>query len=239
MAVAQKEFRFSIYRYDPDKDQKPYMQKLSVLLNETDRMLLDALLKIKGTVDDSIAIRKSCREGVCGSDAMNINGKNGLACITNLKDLKEPIVLKPLPGLPVIRDLIVDMTQFFKQYDSIQPYLQNSTQPPEKERLQSPEEREELDGLYECILCACCSTSCPSFWWNPDKFVGPAGLLQAYRFIADSRDERADERLDNLEDPYRLFRCHTIMNCVDVCPKGLNPTKAIGKIKELMVKRNV
>ncbi|MAC66890.1 MAG: succinate dehydrogenase iron-sulfur subunit [Proteobacteria bacterium] len=239
MAVAQKEFRFSIYRYDPDKDQKPYMQKLSVLLNETDRMLLDALLKIKGTVDDSIAIRKSCREGVCGSDAMNINGKNGLACITNLKDLKEPIVLKPLPGLPVIRDLIVDMTQFFKQYDSIQPYLQNSTQPPEKERLQSPEEREELDGLYECILCACCSTSCPSFWWNPDKFVGPAGLLQAYRFIADSRDEKADERLDNLEDPYRLFRCHTIMNCVDVCPKGLNPTKAIGKIKELMVKRNV
>ncbi len=239
MAVAQKEFRFSIYRYDPDKDQKPYMQKLSVLLHETDRMLLDALLKIKGTVDDSIAIRKSCREGVCGSDAMNINGKNGLACITNLKDLKEPIVLKPLPGLPVIRDLIVDMTQFFKQYDSIQPYLQNSTQPPEKERLQSPEEREELDGLYECILCACCSTSCPSFWWNPDKFVGPAGLLQAYRFIADSRDEKADERLDNLEDPYRLFRCHTIMNCVDVCPKGLNPTKAIGKIKELMVKRNV
>ena len=239
MAVAQKEFRFSIYRYDPDKDQKPYMQKLSVLLHETDRMLLDALLKIKGTVDDSIAIRKSCREGVCGSDAMNINGKNGLACITNLKDLKEPIVLKPLPGLPVIRDLIVDMTQFFKQYDSIQPYLQNSTQPPEKERLQSPEEREKLDGLYECILCACCSTSCPSFWWNPDKFVGPAGLLQAYRFIADSRDEKADERLDNLEDPYRLFRCHTIMNCVDVCPKGLNPTKAIGKIKELMVKRNV
>ena len=239
MAVAQKEFRFSIYRYDPDKDQKPYMQKLSVLLHETDRMLLDALLKIKGTVDDSIAIRKSCREGVCGSDAMNINGKNGLACITNLKDLKEPIVLKPLPGLPVIRDLIVDMTQFFKQYDSVQPYLQNSTQPPEKERLQSPEEREELDGLYECILCACCSTSCPSFWWNPDKFVGPAGLLQAYRFIADSRDEKSDERLDNLEDPYRLFRCHTIMNCVDVCPKGLNPTKAIGKIKELMVKRNV
>ena len=212
MAVAQKEFRFSIYRYDPDKDQKPYMQKLSVLLHETDRMLLDALLKIKGTVDDSIAIRKSCREGVCGSDAMNINGKNGLACITNLKDLKEPIVLKPLPGLPVIRDLIVDMTQFFKQYDSIQPYLQNSTQPPEKERLQSPEEREELDGLYECILCACCSTSCPSFWWNPDKFVGPAGLLQAYRFIADSRDEKSDERLDNLEDPYRLFRCQSETN---------------------------
>ncbi len=212
---------------------------LKLGLKNTDRMLLDALLKIKGTVDDSIAIRKSCREGVCGSDAMNINGKNGLACITNLNDLREPIVLKPLPGLPVIRDLIVDMTQFFKQYESIEPYLQNSSVPPEKERKQSPQQREELDGLYECILCACCSTSCPSFWWNPDKFVGPAGLLQAYRFIADSRDDNTAERLDNLEDPYRLFRCHTIMNCVDVCPKGLNPTKAIGKIKEIMVKRNV
>lgn len=234
-----RETKFRIFRYDPDKDEKPYMQDLIVGLDNTDRMLLDALLKIKGTVDDSIAIRKSCREGVCGSDAMNINGKNGLACITNLNDLREPIVLKPLPGLPVIRDLIVDMTQFFKQYESIEPYLQNSSVPPEKERKQSPQQREELDGLYECILCACCSTSCPSFWWNPDKFVGPAGLLQAYRFIADSRDDNTAERLDNLEDPYRLFRCHTIMNCVDVCPKGLNPTKAIGKIKEIMVKRNV
>ncbi len=234
-----RETKFKIFRYDPDEDKKPYMQDLTVGLESTDRMLLDALLKIKGTVDDSIALRKSCREGVCGSDAMNINGKNGLACITNLNDLREPIVLKPLPGLPVIRDLIVDMTQFFKQYESIEPYLQNSSIPPEKERKQSPQQREELDGLYECILCACCSTSCPSFWWNPDKFVGPAGLLQAYRFIADSRDENTAERLDNLEDPYRLFRCHTIMNCVDVCPKGLNPTKAIGKIKDLMVKRNV
>ena len=233
------ETKFKIFRYDPDRDEKPYMQDVTVGLENTDRMLLDALLKIKGTVDDSIAIRKSCREGVCGSDAMNINGKNGLACITNLNDLREPIVLKPLPGLPVIRDLIVDMTQFFKQYESIEPYLQNSSVPPEKERKQSPQQREELDGLYECILCACCSTSCPSFWWNPDKFVGPAGLLQAYRFIADSRDDNTAERLDNLEDPYRLFRCHTIMNCVDVCPKGLNPTKAIGKIKEIMVKRNV
>jgi succinate dehydrogenase / fumarate reductase iron-sulfur subunit len=176
---------------------------------------------------------------VCGSDAMNINGKNGLACVTNLRDLKEPIVLKPLPGLPVIRDLIVDMSQFFKQYHSIKPYLINDTPPPEKERLQSPAEREELDGLYECILCACCSTSCPSFWWNPDKFVGPAGLLQAYRFIADSRDEATNQRLDDLNDPYRLFRCHTIMNCVDVCPKGLNPTRAIGKIRDLLVKRAV
>jgi succinate dehydrogenase / fumarate reductase iron-sulfur subunit len=216
--------KFEIYRYDPDKDERPYMQKLEVELQPTDKMLLDALVRIKNDVDDSLALRRSCREGVCGSDAMNINGKNGLACTTNL---------------PVIRDLIVDMTHFFNQYHSIRPYLINDTPPPEKERLQSPEAREELDGLYECILCACCSTSCPSFWWNPDKFVGPAGLLQAYRFIADSRDEATGGRLDNLEDPYRLFRCHTIMNCVDVCPKGLNPTKAIGKIKELLVRRTV
>ena len=231
--------RFSIYRYDPDRDEKPRMQNIEVELQPTDKMLLDALMRIKIANDDSLSFRRSCREGVCGSDAMNINGKNGLACITNLRDLKEPIVLKPLPGLPVIRDLIVDMTQFFKQYHSVSPFLINDTAPPEKERLQSPQEREELDGLYECVLCACCSTSCPSFWWNPDKFVGPAGLLQAYRFIADSRDQATSERLDNLEDPYRLFRCHTIMNCVDVCPKGLNPTRAIGKIKELMVRRAV
>ncbi|MEN9726826.1 MAG: succinate dehydrogenase iron-sulfur subunit [Burkholderiaceae bacterium] len=231
--------RFSIYRYDPDRDEKPRMQNIEVELQPTDKMLLDALMRIKIANDDSLSFRRSCREGVCGSDAMNINGKNGLACITNLRDLKEPIVLKPLPGLPVIRDLIVDMTQFFKQYHSVSPFLINDTPPPEKERLQSPQEREELDGLYECVLCACCSTSCPSFWWNPDKFVGPAGLLQAYRFIADSRDQATSERLDNLEDPYRLFRCHTIMNCVDVCPKGLNPTRAIGKIKELMVRRAV
>jgi succinate dehydrogenase / fumarate reductase, iron-sulfur subunit len=231
--------KFKIYRYDPDKDAKPYMQDLTVTLQDTDKMLLDALQRIKADVDDSLALRRSCREGVCGSDAMNINGKNGLACTTNLNELTEPITLRPLPGLPVIRDLIVDMTQFFKQYHSIKPYLINDTIPPEKERLQTPAEREELDGLYECILCACCSTSCPSFWWNPDKFVGPAGLLQAYRFIADSRDEATGERLDNLEDPYRLFRCHSIMNCVDVCPKGLNPNKAIGKIKELMVRRTV
>jgi succinate dehydrogenase / fumarate reductase iron-sulfur subunit len=237
--AAKQVVKFSIYRYDPDKDERPYMQSLEVELLPTDKMLLDALMRIKQTTDDSVSYRRSCREGVCGSDAMNINGKNGLACITNLRDLKQPIVLKPLPGLPVVRDLIVDMTQFFKQYHSIKPFLINDMPPPEKERLQSPEEREELDGLYECILCACCSTSCPSFWWNPDKFVGPAGLLQAYRFIADSRDQATSERLDNLEDPYRLFRCHSIMNCVDVCPKGLNPTRAIGKIKDLMVRRAV
>ena len=230
---------FEIYRYDPDQDAQPYMQKLQVTLQPSDRMLLDALIRIKSEVDDSLSLRRSCREGVCGSDAMNINGKNGLACVTNLRDLKEPIVLRPIPGLPVIRDLIVDMSQFFKQYESIKPYLINDTPPPERERLQSPAEREELNGLYECILCACCSTACPSFWWNPDKFVGPAGLLQAYRFIADSRDQATNERLDNLNDPYRLFRCHTIMNCVDVCPKNLNPTLAIGKIKELLVRRAV
>jgi succinate dehydrogenase / fumarate reductase iron-sulfur subunit len=231
--------KFEIYRYDPDKDERPYMQKLEVELEPTDKMLLDAIIRIKNDVDDSLAIRRSCREGVCGSDAMNINGKNGLACTTNMLELKEPVVLKPLPGLPVVRDLIVDMTHFFNQYHSIKPFLINDQPPPEKERLQTPEARDELNGLYECILCACCSTSCPSFWWNPDKFVGPAGLLQAYRFIADSRDEATGERLDNLEDPYRLFRCHTIMNCADVCPKGLNPSAAIGKIKELLVRRTI
>jgi len=230
--------KFKVYRYDPDRDAQPYMQDYDIELEPTDQMLLDALVRIKEK-DDSLALRRSCREGVCGSDAMNINGKNGLACVTKLTELKEPVELRPLPGLPVIRDLIVDMTQFFKQYHSIKPYLVTESAAPQRERLQSPEDREELNGLYECILCACCSTSCPSFWWNPDKFVGPAGLLQAYRFIADTRDEAVNERLDNLEDPYRLFRCHTIMNCVDVCPKGLNPTQAIGKIKDLLVKRSV
>ena len=230
--------KFSIYRYDPDKDAAPRMQGYDVALEPTDKMLLDALMRLK-QFDDTLTFRRSCREGVCGSDAMNINGKNGLACITNLKEVTEPVVLRPLPGLPVVRDLIVDMSLFFKQLHSIKPWLVNEVTPPEKERLQAPADREELDGLYECILCACCSTACPSFWWNPDKFVGPAGLLAAYRFIADTRDQALNDRLDNLEDPYRLFRCHTIMNCVDVCPKNLNPTKAIGKIKEIMVRRAV
>ena len=230
--------RITIYRYDPDKDARPYLQTYQIARDPADRMLLDVLVRLKAQ-DDSLAFRRSCREGVCGSDAMNINGRNGLACITKVADLPEHITLRPLPGLPVVRDLIVDMTQFFKQYHSIKPYLISHEALPERERLQSPADREALDGLYECILCACCSTSCPSFWWNPDKFVGPAGLLQAYRFIADSRDQATSERLDDLEDPYRLFRCHTIMNCVDVCPKGLNPTRAIGKIKEAMVRRMV
>jgi succinate dehydrogenase / fumarate reductase iron-sulfur subunit len=231
--------KFKIYRYDPDKDAKPYMQDLTVELKDTDKMLLDALQRIKADVDDSLALRRSCREGVCGSDAMNINGKNGLACTTNLNELKEPIVLRPLPGLPVIRDLIVDMTNFFKQYHSIKPFLINETIPPEKERIQYPAEREELDGLYECILCACCSTSCPSYWWNDDRYLGPAALLQAERWIVDSRDEATGERLDNLVDPFRLYRCHTIMNCAKACPKGLNPAKAIADIKKTLVERQV
>jgi succinate dehydrogenase / fumarate reductase iron-sulfur subunit len=230
--------RFSIYRYNPETDAKPRMQDYELDVDAGNLMLLDAILLLKAQ-DETLSVRRSCREGVCGSDAMNINGRNGLACITPLSGLKQPIELRPLPGLPVVRDLVVDLSQFYKQYRSIKPYLINNEPEPEIERLQSPEDREELDGLYECILCACCSTACPSFWWNSDKFVGPAGLLQAYRFIADTRDQVTSERLDNLEDPYRLFRCHSIMNCVDVCPKGLNPTKAIGKIKEMLVKRTV
>jgi len=230
--------KLKIYRYNPDVDTAPYMQDFELNMESGDAMLLDALMMLRKQ-DDSLGFRKSCREGVCGSDAMNINGRNGLACITSLSSLKQPIEIRPLPGLPVIRDLIVDMTQFFKQYHSIKPYLVNNDPPPETERLQSPKDRLELDGLYECILCGCCTTSCPSFWWNPDKFVGPASLLQAYRFLADTRDQDTAARLDDLEDPYRLFRCHTIMNCADVCPKELNPTEAIGKIKDMMVKRAV
>ncbi|MBR8244832.1 succinate dehydrogenase/fumarate reductase iron-sulfur subunit [Burkholderia multivorans] len=227
-----------IYRYDPDRDAAPYMQRYEIAVQPDDRMLLDVLARLKRE-DETLSYRRSCREGICGSDAMNINGSNGLACLTNMKTLPREITLRPLPGLPVVRDLIVDMTDFFNQYHSIKPYLINDTPPPERERLQSPAERDQLDGLYECILCACCSTQCPTFWWNPDKFVGPAGLLQAYRFIADSRDLATGERLDNLEDPYRLFRCRTIMNCTSVCPKGLNPARAISNIRAMLVRRAV
>jgi succinate dehydrogenase / fumarate reductase iron-sulfur subunit len=230
--------KFSIYRYDPDTNDAPGMQDYDITLEPTDHMLLDAILRIK-MHDDSLTIRRSCREGVCGSDAININGRNGLACITPVRSLKEPVVLRPLPSFPVIRDLVVDMTLFFKQYHSIRPYLINYDTPPERERLQLPEQREELDGLYECILCACCSSQCPSFWWNPDKFVGPAALLQAYRFIADSRDQATDERLAELNDAYRLFRCRTIMNCSEVCPKRLEPSRAIEKIRLKLVEKSV
>jgi len=227
--------KFSIYRFNPDEDKKPYMQDYDIELEDSDQMLLDAIIRIK-EIDDSLSVRKSCREGVCGSDGMNINGKNGLACITKLSDLEEPVILRPMPGLPVIRDLIVDMTQFFENFHSVKPYLVNTDPVPETERLQSPEDRAKLDGLYECILCGACTTSCPSFWWNPDKFVGPAGLLQAYRFISDSRDQILDERLENLETPERLYSCHHILNCVDVCPKKLNPSLAISRIKDIKVK---
>jgi succinate dehydrogenase / fumarate reductase iron-sulfur subunit len=201
-------------------------------------MLLDALLLLKRQ-DESLSFRRSCREGVCGSDAMNINGRNGLACITPLAGLRQPVVLRPLPGLPVVRDLVVDLTQFYDQYRSVKPWLVNHDPEPEIERLQSPHERAELDGLYECILCACCSTACPSFWWNPDRFLGPAALLQAARFLADSRDQATADRLNDLNDPYRLFRCHSIMNCTDVCPKDLNPSRAIGHIRQLLLRRVV
>jgi len=230
--------RFSVYRYNPESGEKPRMQDFDVEVPADARklMLLDMLVALKGQ-DETLSFRRSCREGVCGSDAMNINGRNGLACITPLKDLREPVELRPLPGLPVIRDLIVDLSQFYGQYRAVKPWLVNDEPVPEVERLQSPADRRQLDGLYECILCACCSTACPSFWWNPDRFLGPAALLQAWRFLADSRDQATGERLDLLEDPWRLFRCHTIMNCVDVCPKGLNPTRAISQIKQLMLRR--
>ncbi len=229
--------RFSIYRYNPETDSKPYMQDYTIEVH-AGMMLRDALLKIKAE-DESFVFRHSCGEGVCGSDGLNINGTNGLACITPIAVLKQPVEVRPLPGLPVIRDLVVDMEQFYHQYRSIKPYLTVHDPEPEEEYRQSPEDRDKLDGLYECILCASCSTSCPSFWWNPDKFRGPAALLQAYRFIADSRDQSTAQRLDELEGPYRLFRCHSIMNCTNVCPKGLNPTKAIGEIKKIMLKHYV
>ena len=230
----------SVYRYNPDVDNAPRMQDYTLELAEgRDMMVLDALLKLKEQ-DPTLSFRRSCREGVCGSDGLNMNGKNGLACVTPLSALQNgnnKIVLRPLPGLPVIRDLIIDMSQFYKQYEKVKPYLINNDLPPAGEYLQSPEERAKLDGLYECILCACCSTSCPSFWWNPDKFIGPAGLLHAYRFLADSRDTATEERLADLDDAFSVFRCHGIMNCVNVCPKGLNPTKAIGQIKSMLLNR--
>ena len=228
--------RFSVYRYNPESDAKPCMRDYEIDGLTPDMMLLDALARIKAQ-DETLSYRRSCGEGVCGSDGMNINGRNGLACVTPLKDLKQPIEIRPLPGLPVIRDLVVDMEQFYRQYRAVKPYLINHDPTPEVEYRQSPAERERLDGLYECVLCACCSTACPSFWWNPDKFLGPAALLQARRFLADSRDQATEERLNELEDAYKLFRCHTIMNCVEVCPKGLNPTRAIGEIKQMMLKQ--
>ncbi len=229
-----------VYRYNPETDKAPFMKSYQVDTEGKDLMVLDVLELLKAQ-DPSLAFRRSCREGVCGSDGLNISGRNGLACITPLSERvkNNKLVLRPLPGLPVIRDLVIDMSQFFEQYRKIEPYLQNDTPAPAIERLQSPEERAKLDGLYECILCACCSTACPSFWWNPDKFIGPAGLLQAYRFLADSRDTATDQRLSKMEDPFSVFRCHNIQNCVSVCPKGLNPTRAIGHIRQMLLHRGV
>lgn len=232
--------KVSIYRYDPESGDGPRMQDLELELPAgKDLMVLDVLELVKER-DPSVAYRRSCREGVCGSDGMNINGKNGLACVTPLSEaagLGGRLVLRPLPGLPVVRDLIVDMAAFYRQFEKVKPWLINDAPAPAVERLQSPADRERLDGLYECILCACCTTACPSFWWNPDRFVGPAGLLQALRFLSDSRDAAAAERLAELDDPFSVFRCRGVMNCVSVCPKGLNPTRAIGRIRGMLLAR--
>lgn len=232
---------FSVYRFNPDVDDAPRMKGYSLeVAKGSDMMVLDALILLKEQ-DPSLSFRRSCREGVCGSDGINMNGVNGLACITPLSALsdKSSIVIRPLPGLPVIRDLIVDMGQFYKNYEQIKPYLINDDIPPAGENIQTPEQRAHLDGLYECIMCACCTTSCPSFWWNPDKFIGPAGLLASYRWLIDSRDSATEQRLSELDDAFSVFRCHSIMNCVTVCPKGLNPTKAIGHIRSMLLKRSL
>ncbi|PQA50861.1 succinate dehydrogenase iron-sulfur subunit [Amnimonas aquatica] len=229
--------KVSIYRYNPETDREPYMKEYQIDTQGRDLMVLDVLNLVKEQ-DDGLAYRRSCREGVCGSDGLNMNGKNGLACIVPVSQATKGgnhLIVKPLPGLPVIRDLVVDMTMFYTQYEKVQPYVINDTPAPAIERLQSPEDREKIDGLYECILCACCTTSCPSFWWNPEKFLGPSALLQAWRFLADSRDTATAERLAKLDDPFSLFRCRGIMNCVSVCPKGLNPTRAIGHIRNMLL----
>ena len=222
---------FLIYRFDPDKSEQPRVDKYDVDLSNTGPMVLDALIKIKNDIDPTITFRRSCREGVCGSCSMNIDGTNTLACTKYVNDVKGEIKIFPLPHMPVIKDLVPDLKHIYKQYSSIEPWLKTSENP-DREIKQSPAERKELDGFYECIMCFCCSTSCPSYWWNGDKYLGPAVLLQAWRWIADSRDEATQERLDNLEDSFKLYRCHTIMNCTKACPKGLNPAKAISKIKK-------
>ena len=229
--------KVSIYRYNPETDREPYMKDYQVDTQGRDLMVLDVLNLLKEQ-DDTLVYRRSCREGVCGSDGLSMNGKNGLACIVPISQATKGgnhLIVKPLPGLPVIRDLVVDMTMFYNQYDKVQPFIINDTPEPAIERLQSPEDRAKIDGLYECILCACCTTSCPSFWWNPEKFLGPSALLQAWRFLADSRDNATAERLAKLDDPFSLFRCRGIMNCVSVCPKGLNPTRAIGHIRNMLL----
>jgi succinate dehydrogenase / fumarate reductase iron-sulfur subunit len=235
--IRLREFR--IYRYNPDEDANPRLDTYFVDLDDCGPMVLDALLYIKNKIDPTLTLRRSCREGICGSCSMNIAGANTLACTKGMDEIKGPISIYPLPHMPVIKDLVPDLSTFYEQHRSIEPWLKTTSPTPDKEWLQSKGDREKLDGLYECILCACCSTSCPSYWWNGEKYLGPAVLLQAYRWLIDSRDQATEERLDNLEDPFKLYRCHTIMNCAKVCPKGLNPAKAIAEIKKMMVTREV
>ena len=237
---AKNKKTFHVYRWEPDSGDNPRMDTYEIDLDKCGPMVLDAIIYIKNELDTTLTFRRSCREGICGSCSMNVGGTNILACTKAIEDYKGDIKIYPLPHLPVVKDLVPDLTNFYAQYASIKPWMQTqSSPPPDRERLQSKEERAELDGLYECIMCACCSTSCPSYWWNSDRYLGPATLLQAYRWIADSRDEHTGERLDDLEDPFKLYRCHTIMNCTNTCPKGLNPAKAIGEIKKLLVERSV
>ena len=229
--------KFKVYRWEPEEVGNPRTDTYEIDRDDCGPMVLDALIKIKDEVDSTLTFRRSCREGVCGSCAMNIDGTNTLACIKYIDDVKGEVRIYPLPHLPVIKDLVPDLDVAYAQYQSIEPWMKTESAPPERERLQSEPERQKLDGLWECVLCFCCSTSCPSYWWNGDRYLGPAVLLQAYRWIADSRDEHTGERLDNLEDPFRLYRCHTIMNCTNTCPKSLNPAKAIAEIKKMMVAR--
>jgi succinate dehydrogenase / fumarate reductase iron-sulfur subunit len=236
---AKRVKRFRLYRWDPETGQNPRLDTYEIDLDKCGPMVLDALIKIKNEIDSTVTFRRSCREGICGSCAMNIDGTNTLACLKPIDDVKDDVKIYPLPHMPVVKDLVPDLSVPYAQYASIEPWLKSETvPPPDKERTQSVEERAKIDGLWECILCFCCSTSCPSYWWNGDRYLGPAILLQAYRWLADSRDEHQGERLDNLEDPFRLYRCHTIMNCTKTCPKGLNPAKAIGEIKKMIVARN-
>ena len=230
---------FRIYRWDPDTGENPRVDTYQVDLDDCGPMILDAIIKIKNEIDPTLTFRRSCREGICGSCSMNIDGVNTLACTTAIDDVKGDVRIYPLPHMPVIKDLVPDLSHFFAQHAAIKPWLETSSPPPEKEWRQSIEDRDKLDGYYECILCACCSTACPSYWWNGERYMGPAALLHAWRWIDDSRDEATGERLDFLEDPFRLYRCHTIMNCTKTCPKGLNPAKAIAEIKKLMVERQL
>ena len=237
-AGATRVKNFRVYRYDPDSGENPRWDTYQIDLDQCGPMVLDVLLKIKNEIDSSLTFRRSCREGICGSCSMNIGGTNTLACIKAIDAFDGDVTISPLPHMEVVKDLVPDLTHFYAQYASIKPWIQTQTPaPPDRERLQSPEDRKKLDGLYECILCASCSTSCPSYWWNSDRYLGPAVLLQANRWVVDSRDEATGERLDNLEDPFRLYRCHTIMNCTNTCPKGLNPAKAIAELTQKMVER--